>query len=653
MAANAQDIASIENAAPGVVVVGNGPVGMHCARTLCELGYARTVTVLGDEPWQPYDRVRLSSFLAREMRHEALFTQQGVSRYPQARVVPRTRVVTIDRDNRKVVDAQGGAWSYSKLVLATGSTPNVPVIPGRELDAVFVFRSMSDAQALLARQLRSRATVVIGGGLLGLEAARAMLRFNTEVHVVEHEPRLMFRQLDESASALLREHVERIGINVHTGTSVQQIFGHYSPSGVRLRNGTEIVCDTVVISAGIRPNVELARDAGLPVGRGIRVDDRMQTSDADIFAVGECCEHRDAVYGLVGPGIEQAAVAATAITGEPADYRGSIASTQLKVVGCNVFSLGEVDDSARPFRSHVFRSEGRYRRINVDRGRIIGAVGFGEWDVSRLRNLALAGGRVWPWQLLSFRRSGELWLNPGTTRVAAWPAAATVCTCRGVSRGQLSEAVAAGAASIEALAECTGASTVCGTCKPLLRNLVGAPAAPLSAGLKTMLVLSLVATVLGLLSLPVALPYVDSLSLQLRWDRLWTDSGYKQASGFSLLGLSLLLAALSLRKRIARFRWARFGSWQLVHVAGGVGALAALLVHTGFRTGANLNAWLMLSFSALLLAGAASGVLTAAAERLAPGSGQAGRSAALWLHILLLWPLPALLGFHILKSYYF
>lgn len=636
-----------------VVVVGGGPVGIHFATEYCRLDPKHRAIVFGEEPWRPYDRVRLSAFVARELRHDALYSDSRLTELANLEIVGETRIMQIDRARRRIIDAYGVEHGYAKLVLATGSRPRVPPIPGRELSDVFVFRGLSDAQALMARQISSRATVVIGGGLLGLEAARGMLRFNTRVHVVEHEPRLMFHQLDAAASERLERHVERLGIRAHTGDAVQQIVGRYSPSLVRLRSGTEIDCDTAIIATGIEPNVDLARSAGIAVGRGIRVDDSMRTSDPDVYAIGECCEHRGQIYGLVAPGIEQATVAVNSLMGRDAHYSGSVVASSLKVVGCPVFSMGDVEDSTKPFNAHVWTDGERYRRINVWRGRLIGAVAFGDWDVARLRNAGLEGRRLRPWQVLRFKRTGELFAGAADGRVADWPAGATICTCRSVTRGRLTEAMAAGAADVDDLAACTGASTVCGSCKPLLAELIGtdsAGARPLPKGL---LAGSAAALVLALLAWFVSVPYASSAEAALRADVLWTNSTYKQISGYSLLALGVAVSVLALRKRIPSFTWASFSSWQIAHVLIGGVAVVTLLAHTGFRFGANLNLWLMFCFSGLLVAGGIAGAATALGERLGQGTSRRLRVTALWLHILLLWPLPALLGFHVLKGYYF
>jgi nitrite reductase (NADH) large subunit len=634
-----------------VVVVGSGPVGTRLAERVAELDSSRPIVLLGDEPFRPYDRVRLSSLVAREIMPERLYSTRDFEADPRITVLARRRIVRIDRDRKQVVDERGEAFGYGKLVLATGSRPRLPPIPGLELANVYAFRNMRDAERLLARQVGSRAVVVIGGGLLGLEAARAMHRFGTRVHVVEHESRLMFHQLDAEAARLLEVHVRGLGIAVHLSESVQQIVGRYRPEIVRFRSRLEIECDTVVLATGIEPNVELAVQSGLAIGRGVRVDDSMLSSDPDIYAIGECAEHRDRIYGLVGPGLEQAGVAASHIAGRAADYRGSIVATSLKVVGCPVFSMGDVVDSARSYRAHVFRRNGAYRRINVHRGRIIGAVGFGEWDITRLRTASLENRRVWPWQVWRFRRLGRLWPAAGANEVAAWPATANICACRGVTRDGIDRAIAGGAATVEALAGATGASTVCGSCKPLLAQLLGAGArAPVPRALVSA---SAAGLVVALAALFVSVPYASSMTPGWRIDQLWTESLMKQLSGYTLLGIAAAVSLLGLRKRLGRFGFGKYSIWQLAHVLAGLVVVVALLAHTGFRAGSNLNAWLMASFTGLLIAGGLAGTTTALAQRFDDAALRRLKRVSLFTHVLLLWPLPALLGFHILKGYYF
>lgn len=644
-----------------IVIVGAGPVGVRCAQELRRRDAALPIVVYGTEAWQPYNRVKLSSLLAGDASWEDL--ADGLALHEDERMQLRLgcSVLAIDRGARCVIDSRGQTQPYADLVLATGSRPRVPDIPGIGQAHVYVFRDLDDAQKLVARRARSRRTVVLGGGLLGLEAARAMQRMNTEVSVVEHAPRLLASQLDEAGAALLAAHARRQGLEIRTDARVKAINGHGAVSGVTLRSGERIDCDTVIVAAGIRPNVELALDAGLPINRGIRVDDRMATADPHVFAIGECAEHRGQVYGLLAPGLEQAAVAAHSLLGGAARYEGSLAATRLKVLDLPLFSIGTVHAvgvEATRLRHVDHDADGVHRRLVLERGRLVGALAVGPCAaMGRLQEAALARRRILPWQAWRFARRGLPWAEAdGADSVLHWPGTTIVCNCNGVTRAQLGDAIAAGCRSVAELAACTRASSVCGSCRPLLAELAqsaGAPAAPLPTawGLGGLAWLAGVAALLFLL-LP-GLAYQDSVQTALNWDRLWRDGLLKQASGFTLLALSVAAVALGLRKRVARVAFGRFEVWRVVHAAVGVSTLLVLLAHTGARIGHALNLGLVLLYGGLLLLGALAAGVIAFEGRLPARAVRAWRERALWLHILLFWPVPALLGVHVLKTYFY
>lgn len=640
------------------VIVGAGPVGVRVAQELARRAPHAPLILYGAEQREPYNRVRLSSLLSGELGWAALTSDL---RLPEGGAFEKRLgcpVVSIDRATRTVRDAAGRAQAYGALVLATGSAPYVPDIPGVRAAGVFTFRDFEDAQTLFARSLRSRRTVVLGGGLLGLEAARAMRRFHTEVLVIEQDGHLMPQQLDPSASALLRTHVERLGIEVVTGDGARKLLGDARVSGVQLRSGRRIACDTVIVATGIRPRVELARAAGIGIRRGIRVNDRLRTSDPHIYAVGECAEHRDVVYGLVAPGLEQAAVAATLIAGGEARYFGSTLATRLKVLDFPVFSIGRVRSTDRLdlARQYVFRAgDGNaYGRLVVERGRLVGAIVVGDTgDIGRLQEAVMRNRRILPWQAWRFARTGSPWPEREMGSVLAWPEAAAVCNCTGVTRGQLGQALAAGCASAEALAAATGASTVCGACRPLLAELAGGSerAAP-ARGAKVLLAAGGAALGAALAAALFAVPYPSTVQMPWMWDVLWRESVWKQVSGYALLVLSLLALLLSLRKRIRRFTLGDFAHWRSAHGVLAALTLAALAVHTGGRLGANLNFILAAMFLGLICAGSIAGGVVALEHRLGPRGGRL-RRAWTWAHLLFSWPVPALLGMHVLKTYYF
>jgi nitrite reductase (NADH) large subunit len=646
-------------AAP-IVVVGTGPVGVRVVNELHRRLPQARIVAYGAERWSPYNRVRLSSALAGETAWVDLMAETQLPASPHIQVRLGCSVVAIDRVGQCVVDAQHQVQPYSYLVLATGSSPHVPNIPGIALPGVYAFRDMDNALQLAARRARTHRTVVLGGGLLGIEAARAMQRSNTEVFLVEHYDRLMPRQLDAAASASLRDKVQAVGIQVVLGDGPVRIYGRLRVEGVQLRTGQVIPCDTVIVAAGIRPNIELARQARLNVGRGIRVDDGMRTSDPRILAVGECAEHRGQVYGLVAPGLEQAGVAAYVIAGGDAQYAGSSAATRLKVLHYPVFSMGEVGAEQLPdgAREYTYGRPGAavYRKLVVRRGRLIGALAMGAWeDISRVQEAVSRERSIWPWQVWRFRRGGSLWPEQAGQQVNEWPAQTVVCNCTGVTRGRLSEAIAGGCGSAAELAACTGASTVCGSCRPLLGELLGSttPLEPVR-GSRPLIRLGIATALLALLVLVLpGLPYADSVSVDWRWDALWRGSLPKQISGYTLLTLAILLAVLGLRKRIPRLAWGDYAVWRVVHVAVGVGVPLGFIAHTGGHAGNQLNFYLVLSFIGAAVAGGLFATLIAREHSMDAVRARRLKTAALWGHVLFLWPLPVLLGFHIAQGYAF
>lgn len=646
-----------------VIVVGTGPVGMQFARNLSALRPRQRIQLFGKEPIAPYDRVRLSDLLAGRTNSQTLFQAQ-FSAGGAVETFNHCPVIRIHPMEQTIVDADSRYHPYSKLVIATGSTPFLPDIPGIDLKRVYTFRDIGDAEQLVARRVASQHTVVIGGGLLGVEAAAAMTRGNTQVTVVQQAPHLMNRQLDETGAEYLRRSLQEKGVRVCTGSGVRALLADdlrpEAVGGVRLRDGSTIHCDTVIVAAGIKPEVMLAREAGIAVGKGIKVGTTLRSSVPTIYAIGECAEFAGQIYGLVAPGLEQAAVAAADIAGQRALYLGSLSATNLKVAGEHVFSAGIVDgdETTLPLQAVVYEDavNGLYRKLLVSRGQLVGALGYGRWDdTARLQNAIIAQQRVFFWQLARFSRSGSLWGVGAQAQVGQWPQGALVCNCRGVTRGRLSQAMARGCDTIEQLASETGASTVCGSCQPLLQNLVGQAATRLRVPAVRTLT-GVIAVAAFLLALLMQTPPAVSTSVQATpwWELVWSDGLYKQISGFSMLGLVVLGLAVSFKKRLLTERLrSHFNYWRLWHVGMGTLAIALLILHTGFQSGDNLNQWLLYNFLALSAVGAAASMVIPIEQRLSPQLGKQLRNVSNWAHLMLSWPLPVLLSFHIISVYYF
>jgi nitrite reductase (NADH) large subunit len=308
---------------------------------------------------------------------------------------------------------------------------------------------------------------------------------------------------------------------------------------------------------------------------------------------------------------------------------------------------------------HVYRDEAAstYRKILVRRHRLVGAIGIGEWDETvRLQTMIGRAERIWPWQVLRFLRTGHIWPASDSQGVVAWPPTSVVCQCTGVTRGAISEAIACGAGDADLVARKTGASTVCGSCKPLVAELLGTQRAPEPVAMhRTLLVSSIMALVgaIAFFAFPT-IPYAVSVQHAWQWDLLWREELFKQISGFGVLGLFSVGLLVSVRKRTRVLdRAGRFDGWRLAHVVLGVLVILGLIAHTGLRLGNGLNFMLMASFSMMLLVGAVSTAVIALEHRLDVATAQRLRRQSTWLHILLFWPVPALLGWHIFKTYWF
>jgi len=466
-----------------VIVIGSGPVGIRAVQELVKVHPDISIAIFGDEPWHPYNRVKLSSLISGEIKEESLYSSYDIEKINNVSCFYNNKITEIDRYAKAVIDVNDKHYSYKRLILATGSRANIPIIDGIDLQNVFTFRDLSDAEKLVGRSTRTRKTIVIGGGLLGLETARAMQRFNTEVHVIEHSKWLMFNQLDERAGNYLKYHVEALGIQVHLYQRVLKINGNDDGcvTSITLSGGELIECDTVIIAAGIITNSTLASDAGLHVAKGIRVNDHMQTVDKNIFAIGECAEHNDKIVGLVTPGLEQAAVVAHYLAGKKTKYSGSISATNLKVIDYSVFSVGNIGVMEPSRNTFIYQDHTNeiYRKIVVINGRIRGAVGIGKWvGVNRFQEAVEKKRRIWHWQIKRFINDGNLWNDIESENVIDWPSSSIVCNCTGVTRGQLNVAMKHGATTVETLCHETGASSVCGSCKNLVCDFVGAKTAP-------------------------------------------------------------------------------------------------------------------------------------------------------------------------------
>ena len=365
-----------------LIVIGNGMAAARLVDELARRALGRyAVAVIGEEPRLAYNRVLLSALLADEvgfddieLRPARWWRDRGVTlRYG-------VRATAVDAAARNVTLAGGTRLSFSKLVFATGSQPIKPDIPGMDLPGVLTFRDVDDVNAIAAAKAAGTRVVVIGGGLLGLEAAYGLAKAGARVTLLHLMDRLMERQLDHRAALMLQRAVEARGIAVRLQAQTARIAGNGRVEGVELRDGTTIAADAVVVAVGIRANAALARTAGLEVGRGIVVDDHLETNAAGVHAIGECAEHRGCCYGLVEPAYEQAQLLARRLAGERASYPGSVLATNLKVSGVNVFSAGDFLGATAEAEEIVLSdpAAGVYKKLVIAHGRLVGAVLFGD-----------------------------------------------------------------------------------------------------------------------------------------------------------------------------------------------------------------------------------------------------------------------------------
>ena len=463
-----------------LVVIGNGMAGVACVEQILKHTPQFDITIFGDETQPNYNRILLSSVLAGEKTLDEI-TLNPVEWYRENKIQLRAgqRVTGIDSTAKTVTDETGAVTPYDKLLIATGSAPFIPPMDGVKKNGVFVFRTVDDTRALLELSGPGVKAVVIGGGLLGLEAARGLQVQGCDVTVVHLMPTLMERQLDTSGGAMLARRMESLGVRVLCGKKTKALLGGSHVEAVEFADGETIPASIVVIAAGIRPNVELGRMAGLAVNRGIVVNDFMETSDPDIFAVGECVEHNGVVYGLVAPLWEQGKVLAATMTGNRgATYHGSVVATKLKVMGCDVFSAGAYQE--QPGVSEAVRYEdpalGIYRKLVLAEGRLKGVVLVGDTEDSYRYMDWLKSGV----DLTDKRRHHLLFPEPSPDAgfdVAAMADGETVCGCNGVTKGSIIHAIhEQGVNTLAQLKEKTRASTGCGSCTGLCQQLLKAVA---------------------------------------------------------------------------------------------------------------------------------------------------------------------------------
>ena len=459
-----------------LVMIGNGMAGVRCMEEILKRNReAFDITIVGDEPYPNYNRIMLSHVLQGKTEIKDININDW-KWYEDNDITLFTgeKVTEIDPEEKEIKTDKGSAISYDELIIATGSSAFILPVNGSELEGVIGFRTIQDTECMIETADRYKKAVVIGGGLLGLEAARGLMDRGMEVEVVHLMPSLMEQQLDAPAAKMLKKDLEAQGMKFLMEKQTTEIYGNERVEGIKFSDGTSVECDLVVMAVGIRPNIQLAKHAGLDVNRGIIVDDHMQTSIPSIYAVGECAEHNGITYGLVAPLYEQGTALAAYLTGaKTTGYQGSILSTQLKVAGCDLFSGGKIaeDDETDAIIVHD-QFAGVYKKVLVANNKVVGVVLYGDAsDGTRLFTMLKKETDISEFTSAAvLQKAGE---DAVDEMIADMSADETVCGCNGVTKGTIVQAILEqDLKSFEEVKTCTKAGASCGKCRGVVEGIL-------------------------------------------------------------------------------------------------------------------------------------------------------------------------------------
>ena len=461
-----------------VIVIGNGMVGYKFCERLFDKDTEKQFQIVTfcEEKRPAYDRVHLSEFFAGKSAEDLSMASLDWYKEREIEIHIGDKAVDIDRENKIVKSEKGLAIEYDFVVMATGSIPFVPPVPGIEKEGVFVYRTIEDLEEITEYGKKSKSCAVIGGGLLGLEAAKAAQDLGVETHVVEFAPRLMPRQLDTAGGTMLKDIIESRDIKVHLSKNTKNIKGDGKVEGMEFADDTVLDVDMIIVSAGIKPRDDLARTCGLTLGPrgGILVNNQLCTSDPNIFAIGECALHEGMIYGLVAPGYQMADAVSEQLLGRQASFEGADMSTKLKLIGTDVASFGNIEPGETPHKNIVINDPhtGIYKKlvISEDGKTLLGGILVGDADaygglLQLYQNEMVLPPE--PIQLISPASDGA----PGGAGVSDLPDTAQICSCENVTKGDICCAIENGAESVSDIKKCTKAGTGCGGCMPLVTDL--------------------------------------------------------------------------------------------------------------------------------------------------------------------------------------
>lgn len=639
-----------------IIIVGNGPVGIKAAQLLLAKSVDSKVVIFGEERESPYNRVQLSLFLAGKVSESELDNPVLYKQHENLKEIRGRKIIAIDRVNQSVTDNFGEVTYYSKLILALGSTPVTPEIENIDIEGVHQFRTLADTKCLIARREDSKNFFIVGSGPLGLETATAMKQPSNQVHLLVRS-KLLTKEMGDRAQQILTDHVEASGINVVYHNPIKRVIGDSKVEQVELSNGELIDCDCLIFCVGVKPRIGIAEQAKIETRKGIVVDEFMRTSDENIYAIGECCEFNDVTYGIVSPGFSQAKTCVEHIDGCLQKYQNESAHVEVKFVDYPTGYYGDLMAEEDGCFRYANRLKGIYRKLIIKKGRLVGAIVMGPWEEEEaLKYGVKKRQKVTLKALREFEKTGIIFgKEPEQKKVKSLPHDYIICLCEGVTRGELSQAIQSGCRTVETLGQRTCAGTVCGSCKPMLMDLLDEPAPNLVMRHQKPVLIASIISILFIFITVFFQPLSIADTVQLSWhfEKLWFDNFWKQVSGYSLLGLCLIATALAVRKRWKRMNVGHVDSWRYAHSIVGILALLVLMIHTGMRLGENLNFTLMATFIGATLTGSLVGVFMARNHH---WSDFKLRKHRLWwsrVHHTLLWMLLPLLGFHILSVYYF
>ncbi|KGA96565.1 nitrite reductase [Alkalihalobacillus alcalophilus ATCC 27647 = CGMCC 1.3604] len=466
-----------------LVLIGNGMAGIRTIEEIIKLEPNRfEITVFGEEPQPNYNRILLSSVLQGDAGvNDIILNDYKWYEENQIQLYTGDPVVSVDSKSQIVKSANGIHQSYDHLIFATGSNAFMLPLPGADKEGVIAFRNIKDCETMIETAKKYKRAVVIGGGLLGLEAARGLLNLKMEVEVIHLQDFLMERQLDRTAAKMLQEELENQGMRFHLNKQTEKLLGGKRVEGLLFKDGTKLETDLVVMAVGIKPNIQLAQKTGLEIGRAIQVNDKLETSQPNVYAVGECAEHRGVVYGLVAPLYEQGKVLAAHIceqskeqTSQTPGYKGSVVYTQLKVAGVDVFSAGNFIDTENTKSIRVHDEFDRiYKKVVIQDNRILGCVLFGDTsDSPRILSMLRSKEDISKLNKVAILPSEQMGAEKESA-VASMLDSETICGCNGVSKGDIVSAInELGLKTVREVTQCTNAARSCGGCKPQVQELI-------------------------------------------------------------------------------------------------------------------------------------------------------------------------------------